>query len=370
MAPYESSPQHEHGLSDSLGVLLVNLGTPEAPTTGRVRNYLAEFLADPRVVETPRWLWRLILHGYILRVRPRRSAAAYRRIWTEHGSPLLLYSRQLAAELELALSSRLSGNANVALGMSYGKPAIDEALISLHERHARRLIVLPLYPQYSGSTTGSVFTAVTRSLSRRRWVPAMRFINHYHDAGGYIAAIAASIRRFREQHGSGERLLFSFHGLPRTMLDQGDPYHCQCHKTARLVAEALEIPDAQWQVAFQSRIGRADWLRPYCDETLVNWGRQKMGTVDVICPGFAVDCLETLEEIAMQNAELYTASGGGELRYIPALNASDDHVSFLSRLIEQNIAGWPEASLDRSDSEASRELERSRRRAQDMGAAR
>jgi ferrochelatase len=215
-----------------------------------------------------------------------------------------------------------------------------------------------------------VFTAVTRALSRRRWVPEVRFVNHYHDAAGYIAALAAGIRRFREEHGSGERLLFSFHGLPRSMLEAGDPYHCQCRKTARLVAEALELADGDWHIAFQSRVGRAEWLRPYCDETLIEWGAKQLGTVDVVCPGFAVDCLETLEEIAMQNAELYTAAGGGELRYIPALNASDDHVSFLSRLLEKNVAGWPEASLDRSETAVAEERARSRRRALDLGAGR
>lgn len=370
MPPYDSLPAYEHGLTESLGILLVNLGTPDAPTTGAVRRYLAEFLADPRVVEAPRWLWRLILHGYVLRVRPRRSAAAYRRIWTEHGSPLLLYSLELAAALERSLASRLAGEVHVALGMSYGAPRIDRALASLCERGVSRLVVLPLYPQYSGSTTGSVFAAVTRALSKRRWIPELRFINHYHDATGYIAAVAAGVRRFREEHGSGERLLFSFHGLPQSMLEAGDPYHCQCRKTARLVAEALELSDGDWHIAFQSRVGRAEWLRPYCDETLIEWGKEKLGTIDVVCPGFAVDCLETLEEIAMQNAGLYTAAGGGELRYIPALNAGDDHVSFLSRLIEKNVAGWPEASLDRSDAAVAEERARSRRRALELGAER
>ena len=370
MALYQSLPAHEHGQPGSLGVLLVNLGTPEAPTPGAVRRFLAEFLADPRVVELPGWLWRPILHGYVLRVRPRRAAAAYRRIWTEHGSPLLLYSRQLAAGLERSLSARLPGPVHVALGMSYGEPGIEAALASLYERRVRRLIVLPLYPQYSGSTTGSVFEAVTRALSRRRWIPGLRFITDYHDAAGYIAALASTIRRFRDEHGPGERLLFSFHGLPRSMLEAGDPYHCHCLKTARLVAEALELGDADWHIAFQSRVGRAEWLKPYCDLTLKDWGAAKMGTVDVVCPGFAVDCLETLEEIAMQNAELYRDAGGGALRYIPALNESDDHVAFLSRLVEKHAAGWPEAFLDRSETTGARELERSRRRALDRGATR
>lgn len=370
MPPFESLPEYEHGRADSLGVLLVNLGTPDAPTTSAVRRYLKQFLSDPRVVELPRWLWWLILNGYILRVRPKRSAAAYRKIWTEQGSPLLTGSQALSQALQRGLLSRLSGNVVVALGMSYGRPSIENALQNLFDQHARRILVLPLYPQYSGSTTASVFDAVTIALSRRRWVPELRFINHYHDASGYIAAVASSIRNHWDKHGRGERLLMSFHGLPRRMLENGDPYHCQCQKTARLIAESLELPDSAWQVAFQSRVGREEWLRPFTDETLRQWGEQKLGTIDVVCPGFAVDCLETLEEIALQNAELYVASGGGSLRYIPALNVNDDHVSFLGRLIEKNIAGWPEASLDRSPSQAVQDLERSRRRATDMGAPR
>lgn len=370
MSPYESSPGYEHGLPESLGVLVVNLGTPAAPTTGAVRRYLGQFLADPRVVELPRWLWRLILHGYILRVRPRRSASAYRRIWTDHGSPLLLNSQQLTAALQRRLSSQLPGEVNVALGMTYGEPSIDRALDALHERHARRILVLPLYPQYSGSSTGSVFDAVTMTLSRRRWVPEIRFVNHYHDASGYIASLSSAIREFWQQHGRGEKLLFSFHGLPKQMLERGDPYHCQCQKTARLLAESLELDDTQWEIAFQSRLGKAEWLRPYCDETLMRWGERGMGTIDVVCPGFAVDCLETLEEIAMQNADIYSAAGGGELRYVPALNAGEDHVAFLARLVEKNVAGWPEASLDRNDWQDAQARERSRRRAQELGANR
>ncbi|MEX0824433.1 MAG: ferrochelatase [Woeseia sp.] len=370
MSRYESSPSYEHGLPEALGVLLVNLGTPEAPTTPAVRRYLNEFLSDPRVVELPRPLWWLILHGYILRTRPRRSAAAYAKIWTEQGSPLLLHSTDIAAGMASRLSGRLSGAVHVELAMSYGKPSLAAALDRLHERFVRRIIVLPLYPQYSGSTTGSVFDAIARTLSRRRWIPELRFINHYHDSAGYIAAVAASVRDFRDREGRGERLLFSFHGLPRRMLEDGDPYHCQCQKTARLIAGALELEAGDWQVSFQSRVGREEWLRPYTDEVLEQWGRDGTGDIDVVCPGFAADCLETLEEIAMQNAELFAGAGGGSLRYIPALNARDDHIAFLSRLVEKHIGGWPEASPDWSPSEAANEMDRSARRAREMGATR
>jgi ferrochelatase len=368
MPQYNSTPQYEHGLPESLGVLLVNLGTPDAPTPDAVRRYLAEFLSDPRVVELPRLIWLPILHGYILRMRPARSAAAYRKIWADQGSPLLLHTRDIANEVQEILSARLSGAVNVEVGMSYGNPSIPHALAKLYNLCVRRIVVLPLYPQYSGTTTASVFDAVTQEMSRRRWVPELRFINHYHDAAGYISALAASVRDFWDTRGKGERLLMSFHGIPQRTLINGDPYHCQCQKTGRLLAEALELADDQWQLAFQSRVGREPWLKPYTDETLRQWGRDGSGDIDVICPGFAADCLETLEEIEMQNAALYSKSGGGALRYIPALNARNDHVAFLSRIIESNVGGWPEASVDWNLSEMLRQLEKSLQRARDMGA--
>jgi ferrochelatase len=368
MPTFESSPQYEHGMPESLGILLVNLGTPDSPSTADVRRYLREFLWDPRVVELPRPLWWLVLNGVILTVRPGRSAHAYRKIWTEDGSPLLRHSRDIAAAVGQQLSARLSGSISVELGMSYGSPSIDSALDRLYATGARRIVCLPLYPQYSGTTTGTVFDAVTNALQRRRWVPEFRFINHYHDARGYIAAQAQNVREYWEREGRGERLLFSFHGLPRENLAKGDPYHCQCRKTARLIAGALDLGDDDWLVAFQSRVGRAEWLRPYTDETVAELGRGGLGRLDVVCPGFAADCLETLEEIGMQNAELFRASGGGELRYIPALNGRDDHVAFLARLIEKHSGGWPESSPDWSASDTARERDKSRERALAMGA--
>jgi ferrochelatase len=355
-------------LPESLGILVVNLGTPEAPTTSALRRYLGEFLWDPRVVEIPRPLWWLILHGVILRIRPARSAKVYKKIWTEHGSPLMLHTRTIAAGIQEKLSARLSGAVHVEVAMTYGQPSIAAALDRLHAQCARRILVLPLYPQYSGTTTGSVFDRVTRLLGRRRWVPELRFINHYHDASGYVAALAASVRDHWERHGRGERLLMSFHGVPKRTLMQGDPYHCHCQKTARLLAEALELDAGEWQISFQSRFGREEWLKPYTDETLRVWGQERTGLIDVICPGFPADCVETLEEIALQNAELFRAAGGGDLRYIPALNARDDHIAFLSRTVEKHIGGWPEADPDWSLSEASQQLDKSRQRATEMGA--
>ncbi len=341
MPSYQSTPEFKHGLKESTGILLVNLGTPEAPTSSAVRRFLKQFLSDPRVIEYPRWLWWLILNVVILRIRPSRSAAAYRKIWTDNGSPLMIFSKDIAAGVQAQLDARLPGSTNVELAMSYGDPSIDDAMDRLLARGARRLLVLPLYPQYSGTTTASVVDAVARKLSRLRWVPEVRFINQYHDERGYIDALAASIRDFWRENGRGTRLMFSFHGIPRSTLLKGDPYHCQCQETARLVAGALELGEDEWLLSFQSRVGREEWLRPYTDETIIELGQQGLDRLDVICPGFSTDCLETLEEIAMQNAELFEDSGGKTLHYIPALNARDDHLGFLSSLIERHIAGWP-----------------------------
>ncbi|MEQ8205901.1 MAG: ferrochelatase, partial [Woeseia sp.] len=241
------------------------------------------------------------------------------------------------------------------------------ALERLHEQNVRRIVVLPLYPQYSNTTTGSVFADVSTLLSRRRWVPELRFINHYHDATGYITALADSIRAFRKREGTGQHLLFSFHGLPQRMLLEGDPYHCQCQKTARLVANALNLEDSEWTLGFQSRVGREPWLQPYTDELLKRWGKDGYGDIDVVCPGFSADCLETLEEITLQNAELYADAGGGKLRYIPALNAGDDHVAFLSTLLRNTMNGWPEVSSENTMSNAD-DPETSRALAHAMGA--
>ena len=367
MPTYHSSPQYEHGRSDSLGVLLVNLGTPDAPTTSAVRRFLKVFLWDPRVVETPRALWWLILNGIILRIRPARSARAYQKVWTDQGSPLLVYSQGIADAVHDNLAARLSSSVNVELAMSYGQPSINAALDKLYASGASRIVLLPLYPQYSGTTTASVFDAVCKALGGRRWVPEFRFINAYHDAPRYIAANVANIQEYWQQHGRGDRLLFSFHGLPKKNLLDGDPYFCQCQKTARLIAASLELGDDDWQVVFQSRVGREEWLRPYADETIAELGRNSVSRLDVVCPGFAADCLETLEEIAIQNGELFKENGGGDLHYIPALNARDDHVAFLSRLIERHLGGWPEMSTDWSAGEAQQEQDRSRQRALAMG---
>lgn len=338
MPDYLGEPDYEHGRDAAVGVLLVNLGTPEAPTSVSVRRFLAEFLWDPRVVEAPRWLWWLALHGVILRIRPSRSAHAYQQIWTAEGSPLLLHSVALADRLREVLSPELG--AKVALGMTYGAPSIRSALTQLRDAGVRHLLVLPLYPQYSGTTTASVFDRVTRELQRWRWVPELRFIGGYHDEPAYIDAISASVHQHWQTHERGH-LLFSFHGVPKRYLLAGDPYHCQCQKTARLLASRLGLGREQWSVSFQSQVGREEWLKPYTDVWLTEAARSGPRRVSVVCPGFATDCLETLEEIAIRNRALFMAEGGEFYDYIPALNGSELHARLLAALVERHTGGWP-----------------------------
>ncbi len=367
MTRYIGEPDYHHVTEEKTGILLVNLGTPDAPDAASVRRYLAEFLWDPRVIEIPRPLWWLILHGVILRVRPRKSAEAYAKVWDKDGSPLLSISQRQHAAFSRELEARLGRSVPVSLGMRYGQPSIAQALAELRESKVRRLLVLPLYPQYSATTTASVFDAVAADLQRTRWLPELRFVNQYHDEPGYIDALAASIRAHWDRNGRGEKLLLSFHGLPRRYLLAGDPYHCQCHKTARLLATALNLGDADWQLSFQSRVGREEWLRPYTDETVAQLARDGVRNLDVACPGFSADCLETLEEIAMQNGEIFEEAGGQALNYIPALNDRPDHVSFLADLALRHCSGWPDLA---KPVPAAAERETGKRRALAMGAAR
>jgi len=339
---YKNVTGFEHDMPENLGVLMLNLGTPEAPTPTAVRRYLAEFLKDPRVVEVPRPIWWLILHGVILRVRPNRSAKAYQSVWTDRGSPLLDVARRQAAGLHLLLKQRIGEGVRVELGMRYGKPSAAEALARLKAANVRRLLVLPLYPQYSATTTASTFDAVTNELSTWRWLPEIRFINHYHDDPGYIDALAESIRSAWAEHGEPERLLFSFHGIPKRYFMAGDPYHCHCHKTARMVTQRLGLQDDHWMVAFQSRVGRDEWLQPYTDETLKLWGADGVKSVHVIAPGFSADCLETLEEIDVENRRYFLDAGGQSYHYIPCLNDDPQHLNMLAGLVERHCAGWPE----------------------------
>jgi len=337
-----------HDPSVQAAVLLVNLGTPEAPTAQAVRPYLAEFLGDPRVIDYPRWLWWLILHGVILRVRPARSAHAYRRIWTAQGSPLRFGSEALAARLQEWFSRDGGVPVRVALAMRYGQPSVRQQIEQLQREGVRQLLVLPLYPQYSATSTGSVIDAVADAMKSLRWPPELRIVNDYHEDAAHIEALAASIEQWWAAHGRGDRLLLSFHGIPERYVRAGDPYLEQCQATARALRERLQLDDSQLVVSFQSRVGRERWLQPYTDATVRELARSGVKTLDVACPGFAVDCLETLEEIAMQNRDFFQEAGGSELRYIPALNDSPGQVESLARLARRHMSGWSMPSGENS----------------------
>ncbi|MBN8741369.1 MAG: ferrochelatase [Lysobacterales bacterium 69-70] len=324
-------------------VLIVNLGTPAAPTASAVRRYLGQFLSDPRVVELPRWFWWPILYGVILRLRPARSARAYASIWTEAGSPLLTHSQALAAALQQALQQEGTAPVRVELAMTYGEPALPAALRRLVDAGYRRVLVLPLYPQYSATSTGAALDALADALKTLRWPPELRTIGDYHDQDAHIEALARSVERHWTANGRAERLLLSFHGIPQRCVRSGDPYAAQCRATAALLAARLGLDQDRLVVSFQSRVGREEWLRPYTDETLQQLARDGVRSVQVLCPGFAVDCLETLEEIAVENRERFLHAGGERYEYIPALNDGADQVKALTALIRRHLQGWTAA---------------------------
>ena len=334
---YES---FDHEQPARVGVLITNLGTPTAPEKKALRTFLRQFLSDPRVVEIPRLAWWPILHGIILTLRPARSAAAYHEVWTERGSPLMFHTQDQTEALRSSLEARHGKQLIVDFAMRYGEPSIGQAVQSMLDRGVRKLLVLPLYPQYSGSTTGSTFDALTADLGRRRWLPELRFVNHYCDHPGLIEALANSIRDYREKHGTADRLLFSYHGTPKRCLELGDPYYCQCQKTSRLVAEALGLGESDYAVTFQSRFGKAEWLKPYTDETLKAMPAEGVRSVQVVCPGFSSDCLETLEEIAVENRDYFLTAGGESYSYIPCLNSEPAHIAALTDLVEKQLVGW------------------------------
>lgn len=315
------------------GVLLVNLGTPDAPTPPAIRRYLREFLSDRRVVELPRVLWLPILYGFILPFRPRKLAHAYASVWSKDGSPLL----RIARDQEKILSDRIGSQTPVALGMSYGNPSIASALNELDANGVERIVLLPLYPQYSGTTTASVLDIIFRELGKRRRLPELRTINDYHDHPGYIGALAQSVRDQWQQLGRAEHLLMSFHSIPQKYVDMGDPYDAQCKRTAQLLAQALELAPEKWSLSFQSRLGTQPWLQPYTDKVLPQLAQQGITSLDIICPGFSADCLETLEEVAIRYREDFLAAGGKTFRYIPALNDNAAHIHFLHTLIGENL---------------------------------
>ncbi|OIQ89939.1 ferrochelatase [mine drainage metagenome] len=340
MTRYRPEPAHTHGAVRKTAVLLANLGTPQAPTAPALRRYLGQFLWDPRVVEIPRPLWWLILHGIILRLRPKQSARKYALIWTAEGSPLKLHTERQAKLLAGALGEIGHRDIVVAWAMRYGEPAIAAVLDRLKAEGASRILILPLYPQYAASASASVYDAVADWLKRSRNIPELRFLRSFHDDPGYIAALAASVEEYWAKHGRPDKLVMSFHGLPRYTLDRGDPYHCECQKTARLLAEALGLAEHQWQLTFQSRFGRTEWLQPYTQPTLEALGRSGIGRVDVICPGFVGDCLETLEEIAIEARAAFLQAGGREFHYLPCVNERDDWIAALAGLARAHLGNW------------------------------
>ncbi len=333
MSRFLAQSGFRHGEQAAAAVLLVNIGTPTAPTPRAVRRYLAQFLADPRIVETPRWLWRLILHGVILRLRPARSAELYRKIWTAQGSPLAVGMAALSERLQATLRAQRPGPILVRHAMRYGDPAIGTVLRDLAAAGVRRVLVLPLFPQYSGTTTASAFDAISTELSRWRWLPELRFINSYHAAPHYIEALARSVEAHWQRQGRAPRLLLSFHGTPESYLHAGDPYFCQCQETARRLRERLGLDEQAISVTFQSRVGAARWLQPYTDATLQSLPAKGKKRLYVVCPAFSVDCLETLEEIAKEGKELFEKSGGEYFRYIPALNDDPEYIDALAALV-------------------------------------
>ncbi len=322
-----------NGAYPHTGVLVTNLGTPDAPTPAALRRYLAEFLSDPCVVDLPRLIWWPLLHGLVLPFRPKRSAESYARIWTPEGSPLLIHSRAIAAALSKELTVRLGKKLPIALGMRYGNPSLPEALLELVAEGVTHIVVLPLYPQYARATVGSTVTRL-KQLS----TPTLTCIEGYEEGPGYIAALAASVREHWKKHGRGQKLLISFHGIPKQAVRKGDPYEDQCAHTAQQLAAALHLNTDNWQLVFQSRFGKAEWLTPYTDETLRELAARGVKTVDVICPGFAADCLETLEEIALRYAGDFRQAGGEALRYIPALNDRPDHIRALADLVMPHLS--------------------------------
>jgi ferrochelatase len=340
MTSFRGDPHHAHGESSATGVLVAHLGTPDAPTAPALKRYLREFLSDPRVIELPRWKWLPVLHLVVLTRRPKRSAALYRKIWTPQGSPLLLLTRAVAARLAQELGRRVASPLHVAVGMRYGNPSMGAALRELADKGCRRILVFPLYPQYSGTTTASTFDAAFAELATWRFMPELRTITSYHDDPGYVGALAASIRDSWRERGRAEKLLFTFHGIPRRYFEAGDPYFCHCQKTARLAAEALALAPGDYEVTFQSLFGKEEWLRPYTDETMKRLGAARLASVDVTCPGFSVDCLETLEEIDGENREFFTHAGGGDYRYIPCLNERPDHIAALADVAMRHLGGW------------------------------
>ena len=372
MAYYKPEPDYTHGDQLKLGILLANLGTPDAPTAKALRPYLQQFLMDRRVVEIPRFIWCWILHCIILVIRPKKSAAKYAQVWLPEGSPLLVHAQKQTQLLRGFLAQKIKSPFAIELGMSYGNPSMQSAIEQLKAQHCDRILVFPLYPQYAASSTASAMDAVWRVLLKMRNMPGIRTIRSYHDHPAYIAALAQSVQEHwrmnnKPNFGGGEKLVMSFHGVPKVHLTKGDPYHCTCHKTARLLAEALDLSKDECLIAFQSRFGKQEWLKPDLACTLEELGKAKTTRIDVICPGFSADCLETLEEIAMEGKEIFTHAGGGEYHYIPALNENEAWIHAMTDIALENLQGWITPTWDSAQAAKVNQLTKSR--AQSLGAS-
>ncbi|HQU63323.1 MAG TPA: ferrochelatase [Nitrosomonas sp.] len=355
---------YQHGSPGNTGVLLINLGTPDAPTPTALRPYLKEFLSNRRVIEVPRLIWWPILYGFILPFRPKQSAEKYALIWTAEGSPLKVHTERQTVLLAEMLRNTVNNKLVVEYAMNIGNPSVASVLNKMKSAGCDRILVIPLFPQYAASSTAAAMDAVFAALNHMRNMPAIRTVKQYHDHPGYIAALAQNIREYWEQHGQPDKLIISFHGVPRKNLDKGDPYFCFCQKTGRLLAEALNLEQSQYQVCFQSRFGRAQWLQPYTAETLENLGKNQTRRVDIVCPGFVSDCLETLEEIAIEGKKIFIEAGGKEYHYIPCLNERTDWIAALADIVQSNLHGWLESAPASPE-----ELEQSRIRALQLGAS-
>ncbi len=361
---YQIEPVYTHGTAEKTAVLLINLGTPEAPTAQAVRPYLKEFLGDPRVVEIPRLVWWLILNGIILNTRPKKSAKKYASVWMKTGSPLKVHTERQTHLLRQHLqASTFNSTIVVEYAMRYGNPSVASVLNKLKAQNCQRILLLPLYPQYAASSSATALDAVFKELLLLRNMPAIRTVKHFHDDQGYIKSSAQNIRDYWQKHGQPDKLVMSFHGVPVYTLEKGDPYHCECLKSGRLIAQELGLSSEQYVVSFQSRFGKTEWIKPYTTATLHALGKLGTKRVDVVCPGFVADCLETLEEIAMEGKEDFQQAGGGDYHFIPCLNDRPDWINALGDLIIRNLQGW----LDKPDEV---NLEQSRLRALAMHAKR
>ncbi|QOJ23025.1 MAG: ferrochelatase [Gammaproteobacteria bacterium] len=351
-----SKSVYQHGSPDRTGVLLINLGTPDAPTAQALRPYLKEFLSNPRVIEVPRLIWWPILHGFILPFRPKASAEKYAKIWIAEGSPLKVHTERQTERLREALTARLKNPPLVEYAMNIGKPSVTDVLTRMQQQGCERILVIPLFPQYAASSTAAAMDNVFAVLNKMRNQPALRTVKQYHDHPGYIAALAQNVHDYWDAHGRPDKLIISFHGTPRASLDKGDPYHCACQKTGRLLAEALALEANQYAVCFQSRFGKAKWLTPYTAAVLEQLGKEQTKRVDVICPGFVSDCLETLEEIAIEAKNTFLQAGGEEFHYIPCLNERSDWIEALADITCTHLQGWLDIEVTEEAAQLSRKL--------------